>query len=291
MRKIANPPLVIGLIVIVALGLLPILLPRQNHQAEEMQTNAAQASSVGGRAVIDAEGAIVDQSPGKGGDQYAAEDLRAQESMAYAAWAMFIATLAGVGLLLATLLETRQAGKAIADTLTQTKRQADVAEESYRRLERPYLYVIITDDSGLGFSYSNAVRMAGARELKPALTYGLVNYGKTPAVFRSIFLELRPLEQLDFMNGRPLVALNVPRKEWHEVIPPEDSVGGRTLEVLGSVPGERIPENVSLALHGVLTYEDMARTLYTHHFVLVRRYGRFVLEYSQNDADREAGAA
>lgn len=215
-------------------------------------------------------------------------DLQAQKDMANAAWAMLwialasvILTAIGVGLLAATLSETRNAGRSAAAILGHTKRQADAAEQSFsfnrdstQRLERPYLFVEI----------GNQNRLANPGPGMPFLEYQITNFGNTPAIFKSIFIELRPISEIGYLeNGRPRRGLE--RKRWYEVLGPGKSTGTRSIIVLGSGNKERIgPEN-PLALHGSIEYEDPTGAEHEYHFILSREGGRFCMTYSRHDSE------
>jgi len=74
--------------------------------------------------------------------EYDLRDLRAQEGMAWWAELLFYVSVAGVLLLGATLYETRKAGIAVSETLVQTRRQADIAEDTANRQLRAYLTIV-----------------------------------------------------------------------------------------------------------------------------------------------------
>lgn len=74
-------------------------------------------------------------------EQRADDDLKAQQDMAWYAALLFVVSFAAVILLAATLYETRNAGRSAAEILTQTKRQADIADDTARRELRAYLSV------------------------------------------------------------------------------------------------------------------------------------------------------
>jgi len=264
-------------------------------------------------------------------DNVAECDLAAQQGMAestrymnYAAWVGVFLT--GIALLLIwrTLVYTRRAAQAAVDTVEEAraataaavatvkeseratfaalktageakrsaqasirgaqeaKRSADFAEDSFKRLERPYLFIEIVSQD----------RLFNPGDLKPAITYKLTNYGKTPAVFSSIFLELCDISQIQFMPpGKPRVPAGVPRESWYETLAQGGSTGQRHVEVAGSEYGQRSYARAPLSLHGVLHYQDPMQAFYSYHFVLTRKDGRFCLEYEDESVrypeDRE----
>jgi hypothetical protein len=120
----------------------------------------------------------------------AKRDLAAQERMAYWAkwmfWAAFstvVLTMVGIFLIWRTLIHTRHAAEAARDMVVEgarataaantatgeAKRQADLAEESVKRLERPYIYIFGVHRIETGEGDTNQV------------VYSVANFGRTPA--------------------------------------------------------------------------------------------------------------
>ena len=125
-------------------------------------------------------------------------DLAAQERMADAAqWAVGVAiaaaaiTLAGVILVARTLAYTRDAArhtetmareatkatKAALAATKQAKRQADLTERSFNRIQRPYLYIY-------GVSHIETQGSIEPGPGGPYVTYTVANFGRTPATIR-----------------------------------------------------------------------------------------------------------
>jgi hypothetical protein len=183
-------------------------------------------------------------------------DLQAQEEMAEWAFWVFVATGAGVLLLGATLYETWKAGKAVATTLAQTKRQADLAEQSFRRLERPYLFIRILDTKGLARPPSGNTAM---------LKYTLVNYGKLPAIMKGISVGL--LNNPSF----PIRSTNEIIDPVYDVVAPAETLTrDRNAAVQGADMGETFTSaNATLLfLYGIIEYEDPTGAYHTDSFLM-----------------------
>ncbi|MEP0320888.1 hypothetical protein [Bauldia litoralis] len=232
-------------------------------------------------------------------EQREIDDLGAQQQMAVWAKGVFWATVATVGITMVGLFliwrtlkhtrraadyardmveEGRQATSAAESATHEAKRQADTAEAAYSRLERPYLFPKIVG--------SRLYKVPdGTKTPKPHIEYTVANYGKTPAIFKSIFLELRPSDEITFIGDEPRVPVGAPEKSWYEVLASNEETGKRRVDVADSEPSQGFDEDFRLALHGRLKYEDPTGTLHTHHFVLVRVGGRFGLEYSRHHAE------
>ena len=177
-------------------------------------------------------------------EERAERDLQAQEQMAKWAFWLFIITCLGVVLLAATLHETWKAGQSAAEIFTQTKRQADLAEQSYKRLERPYLFIEFATTSRL-----REVAPEGTASLK----YTFVNYGKLPAVLRSIAI---------LLQDNPTLPLRVPLaiddRTYGVIAPGGKAPKIREVFVTNGTPGRRY-DNIDakqLILHGYVAYED-----------------------------------
>lgn len=271
-RWLSHPAIGVG-IVVVALLLIAGL---QNHyRAASGEQRAAAVENQ--QPHLPAQSCDAD-CEARRAEQRAKDDLEAQQEMAWWAFWLFVVSLTGVGLLGATLYETRRAGKAAVDILAQTrrqadsaeqaavaageaakdaKRQADIAEDSYRRLERPYLFVKFMSTGGL--------RRPGAS--RPFLRYTLVNYGKTPAILRLISVGL--------MNNPsyPLRTTMAIAEHFYDVIPPGEAlskVEGRRLEVVDSKVGEQFDgQNATLLiLHGIIHYEDPTGAYHVDSFCM-----------------------
>lgn len=235
-----------------------------------------------------------DEAAAKRKEEHEARDLESQRDQAFWAMWMFFAaaaqtvlTFIGIVLLLRTLKYTKDAAGAARDMVVEgekataaamsaaveAKRQADHTERSFRRLERPYLFLIITEQVYLA-------NPGGGME--PSIAYTLANYGKTPAILRSVYLELTPFTNVHFTEkGKPRVPAGVPKVKWYEVIPPGEQTRHRRINVTGPDVKKRYPpRTIDLALHGLIEYEDPTKALHFHHFVMVRSDDDFVQEYS-----------
>ena len=106
---------------------------------------------------------------------------------------------------LKTAGEAKRSAQASIRAANETKRQADISEESFRKLERPYLFVEITEVDSLRKATNN-----------PHIRYTLVNYGKTPAVLRTASAKLTILP--DMPDRIPMATA----RDIYEVIAPGD---------------------------------------------------------------------
>ncbi|TDK43869.1 hypothetical protein [Antarcticimicrobium luteum] len=104
------------------------------------------------------------------------KDLKAQQHMSLSALGVLIVsaitmfvTSIGVVFVYYTLRETK-------NTADQAKREADIAEDSFRTLERPFLAVKITD------TYRLHNNQGGVR----SIDYTVVNAGRSPAVLTAV---------------------------------------------------------------------------------------------------------
>jgi len=138
----------------------------------------------------------------------------AEDTYYWTKWAAIVGSI-GTAFLIWNLIEARRSGsaavvsaKAAVAAATETKRQADLSEQSFARLERPYVYIFgvhqIEVDRGSHFGS------------QPQVKYTVANFGKTPAQIRilaagiSAFKEpLDPLIQ-DYRDDRAHDLLNRP---------------------------------------------------------------------------------
>ena len=202
-------------------------------------------------------------------------DLEAQEGMAFWAETMFWATLAAVVLTFAGIVlirytlkytkiaaghtegmldEAKETTKAAAKAAAEARRQADIAELSMTRLERPYLFPEIVQTNYLYNSKKN----------KPFLRYRFINRGRTPAILQSVSIRLISV---------PKLPLRLPlgiKIDFYEVVSPGEFTTERTIEVEDSSPGDiwRGVEATKLIFHGSIRYEDVIGALHTDGFCL-----------------------
>ena len=235
---------------------------------------------------------------------YDRKDLRAQESVARATNAIVLISLAsvclgvlGTGLLIWNLFEVRKAltadDAALDEARKQTsfaekavaeaRRQADLAEEAYRKSERPYLFFRYVDNLGLSQIQGSA----------PHIEYKLANYGKTPAIFDSIYIELVPASKLKYENRIPTFAPETRPREWYEVILAGRDANNGDRVYLTGIPDIATqkwnPANETIALHAHIFYRDpSSATRYEHHFALLSYNGKpFRLDFSHHQSTDE----
>ena len=162
--------------------------------------------------------------------------------------------------------EARQSTKAAERTADAARKQADLAEASMLRLERPYLFLEISE--------THYLRSPGSD--RPFLRCFFVNHGRTPAVLQSISLQL-----IDDSQGSLRLPLDVTTKTY-EVIRPGAHTEIRVVPVEGSAKGRKWGEDeaTKLVLLGVAVYQDGAGYEHTDSFCLRASYGadNFVVE-------------
>lgn len=212
-----------------------------------------------------------DEADAKKKDEREKSDLLAQWEMAhwaknavYVAIGALVLTFIGILLIWRTLIHTRDAAIAARDMVTEgknattaaieatkeAKRQADLAEDSFRRLERPYLLIKITETSPL--------RNQGA--VQPYFNYRLVNYGKLPAILRSVSIGLQ---------DRPEFPLQMPEAtpdtRYEVIAAGSELINHRQAIVTNSTVGQRFRGDSAegLILHGIIKYEDSTGAVHT----------------------------
>ena len=192
-------------------------------------------------------------------------DLYAQQEMAEWAYALFLLTFAGFfasALGLMGLFLSLQLNRRATDAAVQS---AKFVEESFLRVERPYLHVKVLED----FFLNNVD--AGMAHIE----YTFNNYGKSPAIVKSynIRLEFRP----DFPLRLPMSR----EKLWYEVIEPGKGFSSKLRsEVDSAVLGQAFHERAGIIFHGSIHYDDQ---MGAHHI------DRFCLRWSPTGFTLEGG--
>lgn len=131
-------------------------------------------------------------------------------------------------------------------------KSANTAEDAFRRLERPYLFVRVDDLHCLADPPSPH---------QPYVTCRFVNYGKLPAILRSVAV------RLEYKPALPLQILG--DHKFYEVIQQGDvSTRPHQAMVQDSKVGQRFPVHVGLVLHGLISYEDPTGAIHTDRFCL-----------------------
>lgn len=152
-----------------------------------------------------------------------------------------------------TLREAEDATKAAEVAAGESKRQADIAESSVHRLERPYLFLKLVQIQYL----------ANPRNNQPFLTFKFVNHGRMPAILQRISVNLAPSQ---------VMPAQLP-ENWgydvYEVLEPRGESEAHRAFVQGAQPGEKWQSDdaAQLVLHGSIRYHDATgSTLYTDGF-------------------------
>ncbi|MDH3739063.1 MAG: hypothetical protein OER92_07705 [Alphaproteobacteria bacterium] len=197
-----------------------------------------------------------------------------------AQWIIAVAGLIAVGvaiwavILLRTLAaanreineETKKGVQAAERAADAARNQAEFAEGSMLRQERPYMFLEISE--------THYLRRPGANP--PFLRCFFVNHGRTPAVLQSISLQLIDDSQAS-LSLPSATAVNT-----YEVIRPGAHTEIRVVPVDASPDGKKWEgdEATNLVLLGVAEYLDGAGFLHTDSFCLRAAYGAdyFVVE-------------
>ena len=183
----------------------------------------------------------------------------------------------------AALDEARKQTSFAEKAVAEARRQADLAEEAYRKSERPYLFFRYVDTLGLSQIQGSA----------PHIEYKLANYGKTPAIFDSIYIELVPVSKLKYENRIPTFAPETSPREWYEVILAGRDANNGDRVYLTGIPDIATqkwnPANETIALHAHIFYRDpSSATRYEHHFALLSYNGKpFRLDFSHHQSTDE----
>jgi hypothetical protein len=218
--------------------------------------------------------ALKDESDPKQKEEREKRDLVAQEEMAFWAKTLFWTTCASVFLTLvglamilgaliytkrvsestvAMLIEGKEATKGALETAAEAKRQANLFEQSFKRLYRPYVFFEVVETTGL----------RNEREEHPFLTYQLVNRGKLPAIIRSVSLGL-----LD----NPQFPLTVPDKNdtRHFVVAAGDGLPMPQKLTVTDRMGKQYAgrEGAKLVVYGQIEYDDPTGARHTDRFCM-----------------------
>jgi hypothetical protein len=142
------------------------------------------------------------------------------------------------------------------DAANAADKSAKIAEEAFRRLERPYLMIKIIETIRLTRPFDGG---------QPHLQYRLVNYGKLPAILRSISISLQNNPTLPLR-----VSMGIEETRYEVIAPGDELLNPRTVSVLGSAPDERFEgaNATGLVLHGILQYEDPTGAFHTDGFCM-----------------------
>jgi hypothetical protein len=189
--------------------------------------------------------------------------------------------------LLATVIYARGTARSAAGAADSSKRAADAAEHALRGLERPYLFIEKIDTAGL----------THFEQAKPWIAYCVVNYGKTPAILRSINVRLEVNPSLPLRlppgNGEDFYAVIQPGKRL--LYGEGEGEDYRRLEVWGGHAGQTFlgARAAVLVFHGSIHYEDPTGASYTDRFCMRANPGgdAFKLEGGDTHNCREAKVA
>jgi hypothetical protein len=218
--------------------------------------------------------ALKDESDPKQKEEREKRDLVAQEEMAFWAKTLFwttcasvFLTLVGLAMILGALIYTKRASESAAammiegekatnaalETAAEAKRQAHVFEQSFKRLERPYVFFEVVETIGL----------RNEREEHPFLAYQLVNRGKLPAIIRSVSLGL-----LD----NPQFPLTLPdnKDTRHFVVASGDGLPMPQKLTVTDRTGKQYAgrEGTKLVVYGQIEYNDPTGAHHTDSFCM-----------------------
>lgn len=155
-----------------------------------------------------------------------------------------------------SLDEAKTAARAAADAASASARQADAAEQSLAKIERPYLFI---------FNVSKPIIEASKSEGDPrnlAVTYTVANYGKIPAVIEDVRAELSilaaPVEPTVVgpdhpLEVSPILASSDERPEIRQSIPWSNFLIDADLEIPSFGAGKFLFLWVTIAYRGPFT--------------------------------------
>jgi hypothetical protein len=150
-----------------------------------------------------------------------------------------------------------------ATSAAASAKSADVAERALRGLERPYLFIERIETEGLKWRLAQS-------DTRPSIRFSVVNFGKTPAILRSLCVRLQAAP--DFPLRLPMARA----KRYFTVVEPGRRLAHRKgddfgqVEVEDSEKGATIfgTEMARLVFHGVIQYEDPTGAFHTDRFCL-----------------------
>jgi hypothetical protein len=174
-----------------------------------------------------------------------------------------ILSFIGVFLVWSTFRAAREANKFAKVSSDAAVQSAQFVEESFRRVERPYLHIRVLETFRLGLPETE---MASIR-------YTFNNYGKSPAIIKSYNVRLQSLPKL------PLRLPMLNNRNWYEVVEPSKELNNRLFAVVeNALPGQAFHRMTDIVLHGAIQYDDQMGALHTDHFCLRGSANGFVLE-------------
>lgn len=157
-------------------------------------------------------------------------------------------------------IDASQSQQFARQSASASLRSANAAEHALRALERPYLFIEKIEGRRLVISYPDH---------KPAIEYTIVNFGKTPAILRSLNVRLEhdpgPKLRLPMLRSKQFYSVVEPgmRLMW-----PGSVDGSGAVEVDGSSKGQTFPGPLakSIVFHGSIFYEGPTGALYRDRF-------------------------
>ncbi|WP_080507378.1 hypothetical protein [Rhodopseudomonas palustris] len=180
----------------------------------------------------------------------------ADVTLSYSRWqiALSVATVLGLAL---TVLYARNSTRAAIVAAKAANSSAVVAEEAFRRLERPYLYIKITE--------TTLLRQTASYKAPPGIQYQLWNHGKLPAILHSISIGL--LNSPEF----PLKSTMATTEPTYEIIWPGSAAKDfRFIRVCDAPVGDHFQgaRATNLVLYGILEYDDPTGARHTDSFLM-----------------------
>lgn len=263
----------LGVILIVAASLVAVAFFNE-HKRTEAEYHAARKEYEAGKSVIppDVAARRVHTDYKSYREEWRDEqDLEAQREMARTSWWVMVATWIGVALLVATLWETFRTTAAATEAAVAARKQSDVAEESFRRLERPYVIPMIVG------GVKSAVRSDGSNLHHIEYTVG--NYGRTPAIVHYIDTSFGP-EPTNHPTDRGIRKIENDFNSGH-IIPADkvDTPSGRAyLPAVVEVTVGAQPRAKALKINGAEDVYLVFITKFEDAFGVIRE-GRFTWRY------------
>lgn len=153
-------------------------------------------------------------------------------------------------------MQTQSAIAAARRSAEAAKQSADISAQVFRHLERPYLFVNIVE--------TRRLRSPDPVE-QPSLDYEIFNYGKLPAILRSVAISLENNPRLPLLSPSALA-----EKTYAVIAPGRTWTPMRTIAVAESKPDERFQgaKATGLIFHGLIQYEDPTGAFHSDSFCM-----------------------
>jgi len=176
-------------------------------------------------------------------------------------------------------IETVKQLNIATDTAQAAKKSADVAERTLTELEAPFLYPVIKRDTVQDQFRGFVLYDATPGWATPTVTFVVRNFGRTPALIRSVAAEL---DQLTEISAKPRDGILEDVVVDPVLEPERETEREFELAIVTKIDLETHKKIAAgqnmLWLYGKVLFSDMLGFEYTQHFSFVYLYGakRFV---------------